>query len=202
MSSILTTIATTCWPDTPLRRRGRLLTNGERAVSDYPVYSEGIMWDGAVILKNGAPMRIDEVVSELNKLQSAIKKQATSALAGIEAAKNVSSLRLQEANRLMAEANPDAIASERQANEILTEENERLLSRIEELERLATDSKLSTSVSPQQIDKSAVIAAIEALPRYDYVRHQYDSSLDPAKDGDYLKAEDVIAKLKEVLNAS
>ncbi len=37
-------------------------------------YSQGIMNDGPVILKDGQPMTLDEIVNELNQLQDVLNK--------------------------------------------------------------------------------------------------------------------------------
>jgi len=58
--------------------------------------------------------------------ESIIKRQAAAALAGMDAAKAISSGQLQQAHRLNRESSPEALESERSANALLTEENERL----------------------------------------------------------------------------
>lgn len=49
-----------------------------------------------------------------------------------------------------------------------------------------------------QIDKSVLIAAVEALPRYSLT---IDGSMEAFADGDYLDRDEVLDKLKEMLNA-
>jgi hypothetical protein len=55
-----------------------------------------------------------------------VESTKRAALAGMDAATSASTIRLEEAARLRAESSPEALASERAANAILTEENERL----------------------------------------------------------------------------
>jgi hypothetical protein len=57
-----------------------------------------------------------------------LRRQANAARSGMDAAKRISSVQLQQAHRLRAESSPEALESERQANAILTD-------RIAELER-------------------------------------------------------------------
>ena len=40
-----------------------------------PVYSQGIMFDGPVILKDGRPMTPEEIVKELNQKHSKAKQE-------------------------------------------------------------------------------------------------------------------------------
>jgi hypothetical protein len=57
-----------------------------------------------------------------------LRRQASAAIAGMNAAQAISSGQLQQAHRLRAESSPESLASERQANAILTD-------RIAELEQ-------------------------------------------------------------------
>lgn len=56
----------------------------------------------------------------------ALRKQAASAKMGMEAAKANGAAMERSAKAMLAQSNPDALESERQANALLTEENERL----------------------------------------------------------------------------
>lgn len=58
--------------------------------------------------------------------EAIIKRQAAAAINGMNAAKAISSGQVQQAYRLNRESSPEALESERSANAILTEENERL----------------------------------------------------------------------------
>jgi hypothetical protein len=59
-------------------------------------------------------------------LQDELAATRRAAHAGMDAATSASSIRLEEAARLRAESSPEALASERAANALLTDENERL----------------------------------------------------------------------------
>jgi hypothetical protein len=79
--------------------------------------------DGETIeLESGTEMY---VASEVDAM---LKRQAAAAINGINAATAISSGQLQQAHRLRAESNPEALESERAANALLT-------ARVEELER-------------------------------------------------------------------
>lgn len=58
--------------------------------------------------------------------EAIIRRQAAAALAGMKAAKAISSHQVDQAYRLNRESSPEALESERSANSLLTEENERL----------------------------------------------------------------------------
>jgi hypothetical protein len=53
-------------------------------------------------------------------VDAVLKRQASAAIAGMHAATAISSGQLQQAHRLRAESNPEALESERQANALLT----------------------------------------------------------------------------------
>jgi hypothetical protein len=57
-----------------------------------------------------------------DEVDEVLKRQASAALAGMNAAKAISSHDLERAARLRAESSPDALESERQANAKLTQE--------------------------------------------------------------------------------
>jgi hypothetical protein len=64
--------------------------------------------------------------------ETVIRRQASAAIAGMNAAKAISSGQLQQAYRLNRESSPESLESERSANSLLTEENERLRNEIEQ----------------------------------------------------------------------
>lgn len=64
--------------------------------------------------------------AQCERQAEALEKQARAAKTGMDAAKAGASAMQENARRMLAESNPDALASERQANAILTAENERL----------------------------------------------------------------------------
>lgn len=61
-----------------------------------------------------------------SEVDAVLKRQAAAAIAGMNAAKAVSSAQVQQAYRLNRESSPEALESERAANAILTAENDRL----------------------------------------------------------------------------
>jgi len=63
-----------------------------------------------------------DLQAEIERLALALKKQAASALMGMDAAKAIAASNVREAARLYAESNPSAIDSERTANQLLTDE--------------------------------------------------------------------------------
>lgn len=60
------------------------------------------------------------------RLNETLRRQAAAARAGMDATTRASSIRLDLAEKARAESSPEALASERSANAILTEENARL----------------------------------------------------------------------------
>lgn len=78
------------------------------------------------LAKEGAQMERDQLREENDKLREAIKKQANAFRSGMDSAKKHASHMLQDAAQLNAESKPEVVDSERQANALLTEENERL----------------------------------------------------------------------------
>lgn len=62
----------------------------------------------------------------IKDLLRAIRIQGSAVITGMNAATEISSHRLQRARQLEAESRPDMVESERSANAILTEENDRL----------------------------------------------------------------------------
>lgn len=64
--------------------------------------------------------------AQCERQAEALEKQARAAKTGMDAAKAGASAMQENARRMLAESNPDALESERQANAILTAENERL----------------------------------------------------------------------------
>ena len=77
--------------------------------------------------------RAERAEARIAELEQAIKRQAAASLAGMNAAKAVSSWEMQEARRLKAESSPASVASQREANDRLTNELEAAQSTIAEL---------------------------------------------------------------------
>lgn len=72
--------------------------------------------------------------AQCERQAEALEKQARAAKTGMDAAKAGASAMQENARRMLAESNPDALESERQANAILTAENERLQAALKEAE--------------------------------------------------------------------
>ena len=68
------------------------------------------------------------------EVDEVLKRQAAAAISGMNAATAISSGQVQQAHRLRAESNPEALESERRANAILTE-------RVAELEMQLAEAK-------------------------------------------------------------
>lgn len=79
-----------------------------------------------------------------DEVDAVLKRQASAALSGMNAAKAISYHDLQQAHRLRAESSPEALESERAMNATLTEENERLRQGLRNCLLLAM-KRLSTS---------------------------------------------------------
>jgi hypothetical protein len=74
------------------------------------------------------------------EVDAVLKRQASAAIAGMNAATAISSGQVQQAHRLRAESSPEALESERRANAILTDriaELEKSHQRYEKLRRLS-----------------------------------------------------------------
>jgi hypothetical protein len=112
------------------------------------------------------------------EVDTVLKRQAAAAISGMNAATAISSGQVQQAHRLRAESNPEALESERQANAILTaeldtmnlavgyfhEENDRLITRIAELEKALSNCRL---LAMKRLHKGAVEKADwEAILRF------------------------------------
>ena len=87
-------------------------------------------------LLNHAESELTAANARIAELEQSIKRQAAAALAGMNATKAVSSWEIQEARRLKAECSPASIASQREANEVLTNELQAATVRIAALESL------------------------------------------------------------------
>ena len=71
------------------------------------------------------------------RMTDTLRRQASAARAGMDAAKRASTIQLELADKARAESSPEALASERAANALLTEENERLTRERDALEQVA-----------------------------------------------------------------
>lgn len=83
------------------------------------------------------------------EVDAVLKRQAAAAISGMHAAKAISSGQVEQARKLRAESNPEALESERQANAILTE-------RVAELERDAARYRWLRSADPTKCDPALI----------------------------------------------
>lgn len=81
-----------------------------------------------------------------DEVDEVLKRQASAALAGMDAAHTTSRAELKAAQRLRGESSPEALESERQANAILT-------ARVAELEQLNATLERSNQRLRQKIDR-------------------------------------------------
>lgn len=83
------------------------------------------------------PGVVAELIAEMRRLREAMKLQANAARMGMDAAKTGGAIMLELAEQARAESSPDALASERAMNAMLTEENEALREDAERYRKLA-----------------------------------------------------------------
>jgi hypothetical protein len=81
----------------------------------------------------------DEQAAKVAALKSTLEATKRAALAGMDAVNSACRIQYEEAARLRAESSPEALASERAANAILTAENERLSALVETARAAALD---------------------------------------------------------------
>jgi hypothetical protein len=112
-----------------------------------------------------------ELLAENEKLKKAIKRQASAAIAGMNAAKAVSYENLELARKLMAESSPENLTSERAANELLTEENEKLRAEIDRINSILNAPEINNFVNG---------AALEAAHQRDRWGTASDAGKTPA----------------------
>jgi len=77
--------------------------------------------------------KLAEAEREWDEAQASLKRVQAAAITGMNAAKAISSAQLVEAARLRADSSPEAIASQREANELLTNENDELRAEVARL---------------------------------------------------------------------
>jgi len=96
---------------------------------DNPTYQElnKMFWDSVRI--------VHEQQKEIDSLKEQLQRVKSSAITGMNAAKEISSAQLREAHKLFAQCGPEALESERAMNAILTEENVNLHDQLSTLKR-------------------------------------------------------------------
>ncbi|HEX7906806.1 MAG TPA: hypothetical protein VF534_01755, partial [Paraburkholderia sp.] len=96
-----------------IARSHPLHSGGEK---NYPAYNAAMILVGERHAKG-------DLVDLVGHLIATIETQKRACLAGMDAAKRTSTIQLELAEKARAESSPEALASERAANAILTEEN-------------------------------------------------------------------------------
>lgn len=112
--------------------------------------------NGCIEHSDGADETTGEAFYLASDVDAVLKRQASAAINGMNAAKAISSGQLDRARRLRAESNPEALESERAANAILTD-------RIAELEKrlVACESAMLVSCDPSH---RAIVGYMQAYP--------------------------------------
>ena len=87
-------------------------------------------FDGKWIKAEDAINRDAVLTAQIRTLELQLKETKAAALSGMDAAKRTSTIQLDLAQKARAESSPDALASERAANAVLTEENEALRAKL------------------------------------------------------------------------
>lgn len=90
------------------------------------------------------------------EVDDVLRRQASAALSGMDAAKRISSAQLQQAHRLRAESSPEALESERRANAILTD-------RVSALENSLREAMLENAALRAELDSYADLDASSGL---------------------------------------
>jgi len=111
----------------------------------------------------------DALAAQVEELGNELLLTRQAAHRGMDAAKKGSTIQLQLAQKARAESSPDALASEREANAILTAENERLAAQVEALKvALITIAEFPITQLDHRFPQDAVnmqIVARETLTR-------------------------------------
>lgn len=88
--------------------------------------------------------RLAEAERERDEARASLKRVQAAAITGMNASKAISSAQLVEAARLHADSSPEAVASQREANELLTNENDELRAEVARLEPAPIDPPAAT----------------------------------------------------------
>jgi len=118
-----------------------------RECCSYPVKVSDYHWcgEGEFIFTeaglNAFAQRIEAPHKQrIEALELALQKQAKAALLGMDAAKANGDAMLKAATEIQSQLKPELLDSERQANAVLTEENEKLQQQIEQLREALQDA--------------------------------------------------------------
>lgn len=93
-------------------------------------------WIGRDYIDATTRRLLQTAMEEIERLNETIRLQANAARTGMDAAKRQATILYAESHKARAESSPDVLASERQANAMLTEENERLREDAERMDYL------------------------------------------------------------------
>lgn len=85
---------------------------------------------------------ISQQSAELEDLKHLLQRVRSAAISGMNAAKEISRHELATAKRLRAESTPEVVDSERSANALLTEENERLRQQVSDLQTEISEMRI------------------------------------------------------------
>jgi hypothetical protein len=108
-------------------------------------------------VRNEAADLIEQQAARIAELEAAIRKQANAARSLADATIRDASIRQGLAEKAYAESSPEVLASERQANAMLTEENERLTARLTALES-ERDALLAAAGKSRKVPPEIVMA--------------------------------------------
>lgn len=95
------------------------------------IAERSISHDSAI---EGLRRQLDRKNYQIGRLEDNLRTVQRAAISGMDAAKTISSHQLQQAAKLRAESNPDALESERAMNSQLTNENTRLEAEVRRLQ--------------------------------------------------------------------
>lgn len=125
--------------------------------------------DGEWVKAEDAINRDAVLNARIQTLEVQLQDTKRAAHAGMDAAKRTSTIQLDLAQKARAESSPEALASERAANALLTEENERLRAQLEPIARVHpdhTDSTLNATL-PTWSDLSTLMRGLYSAS-FDY----------------------------------
>lgn len=106
------------------------------------IVTTDIRWAAEYWFDSGVTAAIARSAARIEGVESQLKKVQAAAITGMDAAKSISSVQLEQAQRLRAESRPEALESERSANSLLTAELEKAEAHVAELERERDDLRL------------------------------------------------------------
>jgi chromosome segregation ATPase len=118
--------------------------------------------DDLIASKAALTARLAETERERDEARASLKRVQAAAITGMNASKAVSSAQLAEAARLHADSSPEAVASQREANELLTNENDELRAEVARLEMACNAMAQSWKSAESRL--AALREAVEKSP--------------------------------------